>query len=173
MRRAEISGLVLYRAVSLTYLRTAMSPKGARLRAGRFNRLDCAAHYLSGEPETAYAEFQQGNPEPTPCGIVAVRVTATDLIDLIDPGVALADPWTNWTAPWEKGLSDPAYTPPSWLCCDLALEEEVSGIVFPSQARSGGINYVLYPEDATAGCLRMEVIDPAGVIKATQTRKKK
>ncbi len=165
-----MSPRIVYRAVALEYVRVALSPKGSRQHAGRFNRQDTAATYYALEPQTAYLEYQVGNPDPLPVAIVAARIEVERIVDLVDPGAPLAAPWDRWTDDWKDAKFDPTLNPASWRCADAALEEDCSGILFPSQVHGAGTNLVVYPEDASVGLLKFEIIDPKRAIHATMSK---
>lgn len=137
--------------------------------AGRFNRVNTAATYLAREPETAYLEYQAGNAEPLPVAIVAFRVRAERVIDLTSAS-DLQPPWLNWREDWKTARYDASVEPWSWRCADEALKQEASGIQFPSTVNPAGVNLVVYPEDASAGLLSLEIIDPARAIHAAMSR---
>lgn len=166
---AEHLGLV-YRAAQLKYIRTAIGGTGARRRAGRFNRPDHLAVYVTTDVQTAFAEYQQNNPNrPRPCGIVSIDLQVRGLLDL--RSISVGDPadFNHWRADW-KAARDAFYRGdstadcPSWRCYDVALREKCSGIIYPS-TRSGGTNIVYYQEYASFSDLRIDPIDPANEIR--------
>ena len=79
MKTTALKALV-YRSLSLRYYRTALSPKGARTAAGRFNRVGTAVVYLALEPETGLAEYYGA--APTPVVVIPAQLDASGLVDL-------------------------------------------------------------------------------------------
>jgi len=154
---------IVYRAVSLQYLRWVQSAKGSRLVAGRFNPKDISANYFGLEPETAFLEYQQGNPEPLPVAIVGFKVDIKAVVDLRGPAT-LPSPFNSWRDDWKDAALGLSSTCPSWECCREVLALNGSGILFPSQANPSGSNLVVYPEDSTAGAAHVAVIDPDKLI---------
>lgn len=159
----DLGPQLFYRAVSLEFLRVAQSPKGSRLMAGRFNRVDTAALYVAADAGTAYAEFQQDVAAPRPTAIVAFEVRAERIIDLRVAG-PFVGPWADWKEDWHDAKIGVAPTCPSWECGQLALDEGATGIIFPSMQNPGGTNLVLFVEDATFGNLDYRPLDAAGEV---------
>jgi RES domain-containing protein len=163
-----------YRVLALAYYRTAFSPKGARLYAGRFNRPGISALYVALEPDTAFAEYHRGN-DPRPSVMVAARVAATNVIDLCGDLSALATDWQQWDSDWESARDDAIAGKPadcsSWRCGDEAIARHCTGIIFPSRQRPAGRNLALFLEDATSGALNVQLIDPKGEILAANPPK--
>lgn len=160
---------VAYRATSLKYCKWGLSPAGSRQRAGRFNRHDRSAIYLSLEPETALAEYFGSDPH-RPAVVLPVQLEVTDVIDITGRLGRWPAKWRRWQDDWtaardaiEAGLdSDCA----SWQCGDEVIERNCKGIIFPSMVKSGGTNIVVFPEHAVGGVECCKIQDPAGEIRA-------
>lgn len=153
-----------YRALSLRYYRTPFSAKGARLYAGRFNRVGTSALYLAFEQETALSEYHRTGPK-RPCVIVTALIEASNLIDLTGDLSALSSDWREWHCDWEAARDalaggNTTADCPSWRCGDLAIAANCAGIVFPSYQHSGGRNVVLFEEDCPGGSLKVSLVDP-------------
>lgn len=163
MKLDNFGARIVYRAVSLQYARWAHSAKGSRLRAGRFNWVDLSANYFALEPETAYLEYQQENPEPLPVVIIGFNIEAQDVLDLRGPH-GLGSPFTNWEDDWKDAALKLAPSCPSWDCTRELFKKNGTGLIYPSRANPKGNNIVVFPEDATSGKLTTKVIDPKGDI---------
>lgn len=153
-----------YRTLSLTYYRTPLSSKGARLFSGRFNRLGVSALYLSLEQETALAEYHRLGPK-RPCVLITAELTVRNLIDLTGDLSGLGSDWQDWDCDWEVArdrysAGDTAADCASWRCGDHAIAANCAGVVFPSRQRTGGLNLALFTEDSPGGSLEVTLIDP-------------
>lgn len=73
---------IFYRVHDPQWARKPLSGMGPAKRGGRFNRPGQEALYLSREPQTALAEFQQDNPWLLPGTICSYFVTALRVADL-------------------------------------------------------------------------------------------
>ncbi len=90
------------------------------MNGGRFNCPGVEALYLSVEPETALAEYQQGAAITPPATLVAYQVDIDCVIDYSDG----YDP-TMWPVEWADIESEWKYIarvegrdPPTWLLSD-------------------------------------------------------
>jgi RES domain-containing protein len=151
---------VAYRVLALKWYSKGLSTRGARLRAGRFNRAGEAALYLASDPHTALDEFfAQGGLRPAV--VLAVAVNVPNLVDITGDLSDWPAHWQNWRCDWEHALS--MSTNPdcaSWRCGDDILKRRGCGIYFPSTKSSKGENIVLYTEDWPLGSGSYEIIDP-------------
>lgn len=65
----------------------------------------------------------------------------------------------DWRAEW----FGKAIEPPTWYMADEVVAAGLDGIVFPSQARPGGTNLLIYAS-STRPAAALRVYDPAGVL---------
>lgn len=136
---------ILYRAFTPRWAAEPLSGAGAAQSGGRFNRNDVAALYLSLELETAVAEYQQAAPFLPPFTMVTFRANLAPLVDLRlldDDWDAL---WFDWKEDWRKLVVN-GIEPPSWVLGDMVRTAGYPGLVFPSMARPGGLNIVLFTD---------------------------
>ena len=154
-----------YRVISPDWASTPMSGRGAARQGGRFNRPGQEALYLSGDEATALAEYRQDNPWLRPGTICTFFVSGLRVADLSTGFDAArwsalwADFATDWRADWFGG----GVEPPTWYMADDVVAARLDGLLFPSQARAGGINLVLY-EPARRSAAQLRVYDPDGVL---------
>jgi RES domain-containing protein len=139
-----------YRVISPAYAGTPLSGMGAARQGGRFNRPNQEALYLSMNPATALAEYQQDNPWLAPGTICTFFVRAMKVADLsagFDP--AKWPPlWADFNVDWRTEWFGKGIEPPTWYMADDAVTAGLDGILFPSQALPGGINLVIYNSSA-------------------------
>lgn len=74
--------------------------------------------------------------------------------------------WEDFFCDWRKLVLE-KIEPPSWVISDMVLAAGFAGVLFPSVARSGGINLVIYTNHLT-GTDRLSVHDPRGDLPKTQ-----
>ncbi len=170
MRQCQGPDQDVYRAVSIRYFKTAFSPKGARLRAGRFNRTGTATLYVSLEAETALSEYHRGDP-PRPCVLVAARLSVKHLVDLRQGTSDWTVHWQRWENDWQEArdrvlAGHSSADCESWQCGDDAIARNFAGIIYPSRLRSGGSNLAVFLEDAPTGTVSLTPIDPLEEIPA-------
>ncbi|MEO5738642.1 MAG: RES domain-containing protein, partial [Variovorax sp.] len=72
---------VLYRINNPRWAHLSTSGAGAATRGGRLNRPGVDALYLSMEPQTALAEYQQTSSILTPGTIVSYEVALSQIVD--------------------------------------------------------------------------------------------
>jgi RES domain-containing protein len=157
--------LACWRVISPAYAGTPLSGMGAARQGGRFNRPGQEALYLSLDESTALAEYRQDNPWLPPgtiCTFLVRDLRVADLGQGFDAGCWSAlwgDFATDWRALWFGG----AIEPPTWYMADDVVAAGWDGIVFPSQARPGGRNLVVY-RSSDRPTAQLSVYDPAGTL---------
>lgn len=142
-----------YRFLTPRWSYLPVSGAGAAAGGGRFNRPGVEALYLSAEPETALAEYQQGSSLVSPGTLAAYHVTANDVVDFsngFDAEVWAAD-WTNWATDWRYVARIERRTPETWIIGDALIRAGRRGLLFPSIRRSGGTNLVIFSGNLTSG----------------------
>ena len=136
---------------------------GAAREGGRFNRPDQEALYLSEDEATALAEYKQDNPWLPPgtvCTFFVDQLQVADLRAGFDPDAW--DPiWADFDVDWRKERFDRHVEPPTWYMADDVLAAGLDGVLFPSQARAGGINLVIY-DSSRRRRAQLDVYDPDG-----------
>lgn len=162
----EISG-TLFRAVSLQYYQKGLSPKGARLNAGRFNRTGTSAVYLAFDELTAIREYHGSN-APTPLVLLPVDIKVQRVVDITGDLSDWDEHWRDWQCDWRAALSMKGKRSDcsSWKCSDDVLAANAGAIKYPSLANHGGQSLAFYNEDAVIGTWDMQVRDPMGSIAA-------
>lgn len=155
-----------YRVISPAYASMPLSGQGAARRGGRFNRPGQEALYLSADEATALAEYRQDNPWLPPgtiCTFFANGLRVADLSAGFDAAhwpALWADHGIDWRAEWFGR----AIEPPTWYMADDVIAEGMDGLLFPSQARPGGVNLVIY-EPARRSAAQLRVYDPEGLLQ--------
>ena len=128
------------------------SGAGAAEHGGRLNRPGLPALYLALDATTALEEFRQLSALMPPGLIVSYELELTRVVDFTSGYSGEWDPlWDELTCDWRRLWFSERVEPPSWLLADVAMEAAASGILFPSLARPGGTNLVLYPEALAKG----------------------
>ena len=151
-----------YRLNTPKYSSTPTSGAGAALRGGRLNRPGVEALYLSQDVGTATAEFQQQSALLAPAMLVSYRVKAQRVVDFQAGFTAVWDPlWQDFNCDWRKMVYNLKVEPPTWVLSDMVMAAGGQGVLFPSAARSGGVNLVLYHSMLT-GADQLEANDPRG-----------
>lgn len=141
----EAEPLACYRVISPAHAGTPLSGMGAARQGGRFNRPGQEALYLSLDPMTALAEYQQDNPWLPPgtvCTFFVQGVSVAHLGDGFDPERWPAL-WADFAVDWRAEWFGKSIEPPTWYMADDVVSAGLEGILFPSQARSGGTNVVV------------------------------
>ena len=154
---------VCYRVISPAYAGTPLSGMGAARRGGRFNRPGQEALYLALDETTALAEYKQDNPWLRPgtiCTFFTRRLRVADLSDGFDP-TQWPPLWSDFAVDWRAELFGKFVEPPTWYMADDVVAEGLDGILFPSQARPGGINLVVY-RSSSRSADQLRVYDPDG-----------
>jgi len=154
-------GTTLFRAHMPQWAGQPLSGVGAASAGGRFNRQGTQALYLSLDELTALREYQQTSPILPPCTICSYTAALRDLVDLRqlhhgEPWDAL---WHDWRLDWRLLRWEEHIEPPTWVLGDMVLARGYTGILFPSMARKGGTNVVVYVDQLGDGNT-LEVNDP-------------
>lgn len=156
---------VFYRVHAPQWASMPMSGMGAARRGGRFNRPDQEALYLSRNETTALAEYRQDNPWLPPgtiCTYFASGLRVADLSAGFD--AEHWDPlWADHAIDWRREAFNRKVEPVTWYMADVAIEQGLDGILFPSHAHSGGTNLVIYAS-STRPPSQLCVYDPAGAL---------
>jgi RES domain-containing protein len=150
---------ILARALDPRWSWLPTSGAGAAKSGGRYNRVGLEAVYLSLDPATALAEYQQTAPFLPPATVASFHVVAR-VVDLTQfrPDDGYWDGlWAQWDTDWRDLLFQQHIEPPTWLLGDMAIAAGHHGILFPSVVHPGGNNVVLFPStfgrDASLICL--------------------
>jgi len=156
----------LYRVIVPAYASTPLSGMGAARQGGRFNRPDQEALYLSLDEATALTEYRQDNPWLPPgtiCTFFVNGLRVADLSDGYDPE-QWPSLWADFAVDWRAEWFGKSVEPPTWYMADDVVAAGLDGILFPSQARSGGTNLVIYRSSARPPT-QLRVYDPDGVLQ--------
>lgn len=154
-----------YRVISPTCAGTPLSSMGAARQGGRFNRPGQEALYLALDEATALAEYKQDNPWLKPgtiCTFFAHGLRVADLSAGFDPANWPAL-WADFAVDWRMEWFGKSVEPPTWYMADDAVAEGLDGILFPSQARPGGVNLVVY-RSSSRPVDQLRVYDPDGTL---------
>jgi RES domain-containing protein len=179
VRIVDLPTTVLYRITSLEYYNKGLSPAGARIESGRFNRHGLSALYLSFDHNTGLAEYYRSDP-PTPAVVIPIKVKAKDLIEIGPKLGNWPKIWQDWHCDWElardriaAGATNVVCN--SWDCGQDTLDRNCAGIIFPSMRFPQGRNIVLFTEDAAPGRIStLRVMDPKGeILKANPAKRRK
>lgn len=123
------------------------SGAGAAKSGGRYNRPGLEAVYLSFDPATALAEYQQTALFLPPATVASFRAVAR-VVDLtrFNPDDENWDGlWSLWDTDWRDLLFNQHIEPPTWLLGEMTMAAGHHGILFPSVVHPGGNNLVLFP----------------------------
>jgi RES domain-containing protein len=154
-----------YRVISPAHAGLPLSGMGAARGGGRFNRPGQEALYLSMDEATALAEYRQDNPWLRPGTICSFFVHGLRVADLgagFDPR-QWPPLWADFAVDWRAEWFGKSVEPPTWYMADDVVAEGLDGILFPSQARLGGVNLVIYRSSARPAN-QLRVYDPDGVL---------
>jgi RES domain-containing protein len=156
---------VFYRAIVPRYAITPLSGMGAARQGGRFNRPKQEALYLSQDAATALAEYQLDNPWLPPATICTFFVRGIKVADLRNGFDSKLWPplWVDFDLDWRAEWFDKRNEPPTWYMADDVIAAGLDGIIFPSQAQTGGINLVIY-ESSLRPSEQLRVYDPDGAL---------
>ncbi|MDR2155082.1 MAG: RES domain-containing protein [Burkholderiaceae bacterium] len=72
--------------------------------------------------------------------------------------------WADFAVDWRTEWFGKHNEPPTWYMADDVIAARLDGILFPSQAHSGGTNLVIY-QSSTLPPDRLRVHDPEGVLQ--------
>jgi len=156
---------VFYRVISPHFAATPLSGMGAARQGGRFNRPDQEALYLSLDEATALAEYKQDNPWLPPgtiCTFFVNNLSVADLSAGFD-SECWSMLWSDFAVDWRGEWFDKSIEPPTWYMADDVVAAGLDGILFPSQARQGGTNLVIYRSSARPFA-QLRVYDPGEVL---------
>ncbi len=158
-----------YRLHSPKWAHQPTSGAGAAKHGGRLNRPGTEALYLAADIETAAAEFQQAAPVLTPGTLVSYSVSLSQVADFSKgfDQTQWAPIWEDFFCDWRKLVLLDKIEPPSWVISDLVLAAGFKGVLFPSAARAGGTNLVVYTTQLTTAD-SLAVHDPHGDLPKTQ-----
>lgn len=152
-----------YRVIVPSYAGKPLSGMGAARQGGRFNRPGQEALYLSLDEGTALDEYKQDNPWLPPgtiCTFFADGLRVADISAGFDPARWSAL-WSDFEVDWRTEWFGNEVEPPTWYMADDVVAAGLDGIMFPSQARPGGINLVLY-RSSSRPAAELDVYDPDG-----------
>lgn len=158
-----------YRVIVPAFADTPLSGMGAAHQGGRFNRPGHEALYLSLDEATALAEYRQDNPWLPPGTICTFFVEGLRIADFsagFDPA-KWTEVWADFDVDWRAEWFGRSVEPPTWYMADDVVAAGLDGIMFPSQARPGGINLVVYGSSRRPAA-ELDVYDPDG--RLTQKR---
>ena len=158
--------LACWRVISPAYAGTPLSGMGAARQGGRFNRPGQEALYLSLDEGTALAEYRQDNPWLPPGTICTFFVRGLRVADL---GAGFdaerwSPVWSDFAVDWRALWFGRSIEPPTWYMSDDVVAAGWDGIVFPSQARPGGRNLVVYASSSRPAS-QLSVYDPGGSLR--------
>lgn len=151
----------------IRYFRDPLSGEGARLYGGRWNRMGCAALYLSRSHATAIAEFHQD--VILPGTLVGYDIASTRIADLTDlDGARGLEVQQAITAEWLRIARLEGRDPPSWTIADQLIDAGCDGALVPSAQSVGGVNLVLWrwTADGSDGA-NVTAIDPHGELRSS------
>lgn len=77
--------------------------------------------------------------------------------------------WADFDVDWRAEWFDKANEPPTWYMADDVVAAGLDGILFPSQARPGGTNLVIYRSSARPEA-QLRVYDPDGLLRKIAVR---
>jgi RES domain-containing protein len=143
--------LLLYRALHPAWAFAPLSGEGAAQNGGRWNRKGQQALYLSTDPMTALAEYNQDFLF-RPVTLAQYRVTQAKLADLSDSetlknlGLSLDIHSTAWRALTLEGKE-----PATWHIADTLMSQGIDGVLFPSVASPLGRCVALWHWNENAG----------------------
>lgn len=161
---------VFYRVNAPKWAYTPTSGAGAASQGGRLNRPGADALYLSIELDTALAEYQQTSKYLPPGTMVSYDVIAEEVVDF-SKGYSAKDwdpLWQDFGCDWRKMVFDLKIEPPTWVLYDMVISAGYQGVIFPSVAKPGGSNIVIYHAALKAGD-KLEAIDPNGDLPKNQS----
>lgn len=146
-----------------------MSGAGAAKHGGRANRPGVEALYLALDTETAVREYQQVSSLLPPGTLTSYQLTVEPVADFTAGYDASVWPpiWEDFYCDWRELWFNQRIEPPSWIVGDMVIAAGGKGILFPSQARVGGTNLVLFVNALTATD-SLQVYDPGRSLPQNQ-----
>ncbi|ACO79400.1 hypothetical protein AvCA_32410 [Azotobacter vinelandii CA] len=164
--RGEDKDEACYRVITPVYASMPLSGMGAARQGGRFNRPGQEALYLALDESTALAEYKQDNPWLRPgtiCTFFVRELRVADFSAGFDPE-RWPSLWADFAVDWRAEWFGKSVEPPTWYMADDVVAEGLDGILFPSQARPGGTNLVVYRSSARPAA-QLRVYDPDGALQ--------
>ena len=79
-------------------------------------------------------------------------------------GTPLSGVWSDFSADWRAEWFGKSIEPPTWYMADDVVSEGLDGILFPSQARPGGTNLVVY-RSSVRSAAQLRVYAPSGALR--------
>lgn len=169
MKIDSLSGEPFFRMHTPRWAVTPTSGAGAAKHGGRFNRPGVPALYLSGDTETAIAEYKQDLALMPPGTLVQYELSLSAAVFFNQYERERWDPvWEDWNCEW-RALALNGVEPPSWLLGDLAIESGAKGILFPSTRQVGGLNLVVHTDQLGPKDL-LRAVDPRGYLQESPAR---
>ncbi|HVL09185.1 MAG TPA: RES domain-containing protein [Burkholderiaceae bacterium] len=153
MKLSPLDQDVLHRAHHPRWAYAPTSGQGAAIAGGRFNRIGTPALNLSLDESTSAAEYKQDAPIADPYLMVSYQAKLPPLVDIRLLDGDWDELWNDWNCDWRSLYVD-GYEPPSWLLGEMVQDAGHVGLIFPSLARSGGVNVVLYTEQLKPDWIR-------------------
>lgn len=161
----ELSNAIFNRVHAPRWAHLPLSGMGPARRGGRFNRPQQEALYLAHDELTALAEYRQDNPWLPPGTICSYRVDDLRVADL-SAGYSpehWSPQWVDHDCDWRRLAFNLRIDPPTWYMADEVLDSGLDGILFPSVARQGGTNLVVFDSSRCVES-QLRVIDPGNLL---------
>ncbi|MCP1575102.1 RES family NAD+ phosphorylase [Herbaspirillum rubrisubalbicans] len=159
---------VAYRVHVPRWSFVATSGAGAARFGGRLNRPGVAALYLSLDPGTALAEYQQLDDLLPPGLIVAYRIVIDRVVDFRGGYAAGWSPlWKDFYCDWRRMVFHERVEPPSWVMGDAVRAAGAKGILFRSTRLETGCNLTVFTE-MLADSDQLAVYDPQRSLPVNQ-----
>lgn len=117
------------------------------------------------------AEYRQDNPWLRPGTICTFFVNGLRVADLsagFDPG-HWPPLWADFAVDWRAEWFGKSIEPPTWYMTDDVVAAGLDGILFPSQAKPGGTNLVIYRSSARSPS-QLRAYDPDGALEKLALR---
>ncbi|AON56987.1 RES family NAD+ phosphorylase [Herbaspirillum seropedicae] len=159
---------VAYRVHSPRWAYAPLSGQGAARFGGRLNRPGVEALYLSLEPATALAEYQQFD-DLLPPGLVVTYMVKIDPVVDFRGGLdeAWNSAWAEFYCDWRSVVFQEKREPPSWALGEQARAAGAKGILFRSSVLKEGCNLVVFNRTLTDQDL-ISIHDPGGELPLNQ-----
>ena len=106
-------------------------------------------------------------PPGTICTFFADGLRVADVSAGFDPA-QWAAVWADFDVDWRAEWFGRSVEPPTWYMADDVVAAGLDGIMFPSQARAGGINLVVYGSSLRPAA-ELDVYDPDGRLEQKRT----
>ena len=169
MKLIRLAGVTAYRLHMPKWAVAPTSGAGAAKHGGRANRTGVEALYLALDTETAVREYQQVSSLLPPGTLTSYQLTVEPVADFTAGYDASVWPpiWEDFYCDWRALWFNQRIEPPSWIVGDTVIAAGSKGILFPSQARVGGTNLVLFVNALTATD-SLQVYDPGRSLPQNQ-----